>query len=144
MNELNRRDVIRGVAAGGLLAGGAAVRLPDRSERLQQWRREGARRAVAVVLPGGGNGLSPVIEARVAMCRSWDGQVHLELADGRCGFVALEPRGFMLAAAAQAAGRAVAVRCWGHEAAAEGGLGRFAGALLAIDASDLGAPEVQS
>ncbi|MBX3464878.1 MAG: hypothetical protein KF830_17050 [Planctomycetes bacterium] len=75
--------------------------------------------------------------ATVTACRSWDGRVHLQLADGRSGLCVPEPRGFALAAAAQAAGRPVHVRCWGHDAAAEGGVGCFAGALLALDPADL-------
>ncbi|MBL8752717.1 MAG: hypothetical protein JNK15_05400 [Planctomycetes bacterium] len=139
MSELNRRDIIRAAAAGAALAGGAAATTAGRSPaELRRERRAAAVRAtVRRALPGEGLGLSPVEPATVAMCRSFDGQVLLEFTDGRCGLVALDARGFTVAAAAQAAGRTVQVRWWGHEPAAEGGLGRFAGALLALDADDL-------
>jgi hypothetical protein len=140
MDALNRRDVIRAAAAGAALVGGAAAatgvgRKPAelRRERLGQVARASLRRA----LPAEGMGLSPVTTATVAACRSFDGRVLLDLACGRSGLVALDARGFTVAAAAQAAARPVQVRFWGHEPDAEAGLGRFDGVLLAFDAADL-------
>lgn len=137
MSELNRRDVMRVVAAGTALAGAAAAGGGTTSVVRSQRRAELVRGAVRRALPAANCGLSAVSPATVAMCRSFDGQVLLEVADGSCGLVALEPRGFTVAAAAQAAGRPVMVRYWGHDAAAAGGLGRFAGVLLAFAAEDL-------
>lgn len=143
MTELNRRDVIRGVVVGAAVAGGATAatpaRVPSRRELLQQ-RREAEARGVVQrqALPGAACGLSSVVAATVSMCRSWDGQVYVVAADGAAGFCALDARGFTVASAAQAAGRSLFVRHWGHDELAEGGLGRFAGVLLAFDAEDLG------
>lgn len=143
MSELNRRDVIRVAAVGAALAGTAAAASPGRAmpEARQARRTRLLRTALQRALPAEGCGLSPVQTATVAMCRSFDGQILLELADGRSGLVALDARGFTVAAAAQAAGRPLVVRWWGHDAEAELGLGRFAGALLAFDASDLAGGE---
>jgi hypothetical protein len=90
-------------------------------------------------LPGAACGLSPITAATVACCRSWDRQVHLTLADGGSGLCTPDAHGFAVAAAAQAAGRSLVVRYWGHDAAAELGVGRFAGVLLAFEAADLAA-----
>ncbi len=142
MNNLNRRDMIRAAAAGAALAGGAVAASGLAPAEVQRARRVAAvRGAVRRALPVEGLGLSSVLAAQVAMCRSFDGRVLLELADGRSGLVVLDARGFTVATAAQAAGRPVQVRVWGHEGLAEGGLGRFAGALLALDAEDLDAGE---
>lgn len=146
MSELNRRDMIRAVAAGTAVAGtamatsgrpGAAAPTPAEVRRAH--RLATTRAALQRALPGETCGLSPVQSATVAGCRSFDGQVLLELEDGRSGLVALDLRGFAIAAAAQAAGRPLCVRTWGHEPEAEAGIGRFAGALLALAAEDLGA-----
>lgn len=147
MTELNRRDVIRAVAAGTAVAGTAmaahggrpAVAAPTAAELRRAHRLATTRVALQRAVPGESCGLSPVQSATIAGCRSFDGQVLLELADGRTGLVALDLRGFAVAVAAQAAGRAVCVRTWGHEPEAEAGIGRFAGALLAFAAEDLGA-----
>ncbi len=138
MNNLNRRDMIRAAAAGAALAGGTVAATGRSPAELQRSRRAATLRgALRRALPAEGHGLSPVLAAQVAMCRSFDGRVLLELADGRSGLVVLEARGFTVAAAAQAGGRPVQVRVWGYDADGEGGLGRFAGALLALEAEDL-------
>lgn len=147
MSELNRRDVIRAVAAGTAVAGTAmaatsgrpAAVVPTAAELRRAHRLAATRVALQRAVPGETCGLSPVQSSIVAGCRSFDGQVLLELDDGRTGLVALDPRGFAVAAAAQAAGRPLCVRTWGHEPEAEAGIGRFAGALLAFAAEDLGA-----
>jgi len=76
-------------------------------------------------------------EAMVLHCRSWDGHVYLYMDQSVRGFVAVNGPAFAIAAACQAAGRPVAVKHWGHDAAWGGGVGRFEGALLAMDARDL-------
>lgn len=88
-------------------------------------------------LPGSLQGLSPVLPVAVQGCRSWSRDVLLTLPDGQTGFVALEATGLALAAAAQLGKELLFARVWGHEADAEQGLGRFAGALLAADPIDL-------
>lgn len=146
MTELNRRDVIRAVAAGSAVAGTAmvassrrpATATPTAAEVRRAHRLATTRAALQRAMPGETCGLSPVQSATIAGCRSLDTQVLLELADGRTGLVALDPRGFAVAAAAQAAARPVCVRTWGHEPDAEAGIGRFAGALLAFAPEDLG------
>ncbi len=141
MTGLNRRDVIRVAAAGAALAGGAVASSRDGGpppSPLQQVRR---RSLPQTSLPfdhcGLRQGLSPVVAATVAMCRSWSREVLLQTADGRSGLLGVDAFAYALACAAQAAGRPLHVRHWGHDAAAELGLGRFAGALLALDPLDL-------
>ena len=138
VNELNRRDVMRAVATGAALAGGATVAQTPAVLRQRPTPRQSRRSPKPRALPGAENGLSITATAHVAMCRSWVHQVYLTIEDGPCGFVTLDVHGFTLAAAAQAARVPVFVRHWGHDAAAELGLGSFAGALLAFDGSDLG------
>jgi hypothetical protein len=144
--------MMRAAAGGAAVIGGGAV-LGSGGERslppLVQARQVAVRAALQRAgLPTDGDGLPPVVAAVVSAGRSWDSQVHLALADGRSGLCAPDARGFALAVAAQAVGRPVQVRCWGHQPEAEGGVGRFAGVLFALDAIDLGADlpaaEVQS
>lgn len=75
--------------------------------------------------------------ARVSRVRSWDASVYLAVTDGTRGFVALSPAAFAIAAACHAAGRPMAVRTWGHDAAWGDGAGRFDGAACAVDLADL-------
>jgi hypothetical protein len=137
VSELNRRDMMRVAAAGAAGLGGAAAagNLPVAARRSHPVALRAALQRAGC--PAGGDGLGPVCQAVVRGGRSWDSQVHLELADGRCGLWAPDARGYALAAAAQAAGRPVFVRCWGHEPHAEHGVGRFAGVVLALDACEL-------
>ncbi len=147
MSELNRRDMMRVAAVGAAGIGGATA---AGSGAVAARRSHPAALRAALQragCPAGGDGLGPVCQAVVRGARSWDSQVHLELADGRSGLWAPDARGYALAAAAQAAGRTVFVRCWGHEPRAEHGVGRFAGVLLAFDACEFEvdeAAEVQS
>lgn len=146
MPELNRRDMLRGVAAGTALVGGlsAAADEPKWTERLQAHRAAAWREVpVPAHLPGHLCGLSPVRRAAVAMVRSWQMRVLLQVEDGAVGLCAVDDRTLAIAAAAQAAGRPVFVRYFGHEPDGAAGVGSFAGVLLAFDAQDLGGePEV--
>lgn len=152
MSELNRRDVIRAVAAGTAVAGTAmaatgarpGVPGPSAADLRRTHQLALTRAALQRSVPGETCGLSAVQRATVLGCRSFDGQVLLEVADGARGLVGLELRGFAVAAAAQAAGRPLHVRYWGHEPQAEAGLGRFAGALLAFEADDLVPDELRA
>jgi len=146
MNEWNRRDMIRAVTAGAAAVGVAPAGVAEgaRAQRLRQRQVRVLRRAREHVLPAAALGLSSAQRATVAMCQSFDAEVWLEIVDGPAGFVALEPRGFMLAAAAQAAGRSLWVRYFGHDPDGAGGLGQFAGALVALDPSDLSDGEDES
>ena len=79
----------------------------------------------------------PVRIAYVMHCRCWDGSIYLSIDPSTHGFVHVSDRAFAIAAACQAAGRPVAVKCWGHDPDWAGGVGRFEGAILAIDRRDL-------
>lgn len=80
---------------------------------------------------------NPACLATVMHCRSWSRQVYLHVSEQIHGFVTLTPEGFALTAACQAAGRPVATRYWGHEPHWNGGVGRFEGAVVAVDLRDL-------
>ncbi|MBK9386308.1 MAG: hypothetical protein IPN34_15965 [Planctomycetes bacterium] len=140
MSSLDRRDLMRFVAGGAAVTAAvpalatasevsaAAPLAPDlASERTRTAER----------LPIGAAAAPIRGEATVGLCRSFDAQIYLQLGKRVRGFVAVEARGFAIAAACQAAGRKVAVQAWGHDPDANGGLGHFDGAVLAIDACDL-------
>ncbi len=141
MTQLNRRDVIRVAAASAAVAGGVRATTADRSAPGVAPANLKRHAAVANLrgcgLPASLQGLSPLVAAEVGMCRSWSRDVLLMLRNGCTGLVALDAQGLALAAAAAAAKAPLYVRVWGHDPAAELGLGRFAGALLALDAVDL-------
>lgn len=142
MTGLNRRDVIRVAAAGAALAGGAVASSRAGAAPptpLQRARHSSLQQAVLRFDHAGlRRGLSPVVAATVALCRSWSREVLLQTADGCSGLLSVDAFAYALACAAQAAGRPLHVRHWGHDAAAELGLGRFDGALMALDPLDLG------
>ncbi len=140
MTQLNRRDVFRVAAAGAATAG--VVRAATAETALSVPSSRSLRRELAVAalrggLPGSLQGLSQALPVAVQGCRSWSRDVLLTLPDGQTGLVALDATGLALAAAAQLTRQPLYARVWGHEADAEQGLGRFAGALLAADAIDL-------
>ncbi|MBL8739382.1 MAG: hypothetical protein JNL12_23345 [Planctomycetes bacterium] len=140
MTQLNRRDVFRVAAAGAATAGAVRAATAGNSPSVpsnRSLRRDLAAAALRGGLPGSLLGLSPVLSVAVQGCRSWSRDVLLTLPDGRTGLVALDATGLALAAAAQLAKQPLFARLWGHEVAAEQGLGRFAGALLAVDPTDL-------
>lgn len=141
MTGLNRRDVIRVAAAGAAMAGGAVASSRAGATPptpLQRVRRASLQQAALRFDHCGlRRGLSPVLAANVGSCRSWSREVLLQVADGCSGLVGVDAFGYALACAAQAAGKPLFVRHWGHDAAAELGLGRFAGALFALDPLDL-------
>lgn len=144
MNELNRRELIRHSAVGAALAGTASAMVRPEAGPASAGGRvpSGAMGAVSgvaaardheVVLPEA----CCVEWAAVSHARSLGREVYLTLDGGRRGFVELGPEGFAIAVACQAAGRPVAVRCWGHEPAACMGAGRFLGAVVAVEAGDV-------
>lgn len=163
-SDVTRRESLKFVAAGvagaavGAVGPSAAAGIPPASGHIAKARAAAAIKALArstppaatlaaivaevdrldrdVVVPEG----NPVCLAAVLHCRSWQRQVYLYISESVRGFVGLGPEGFALAAACQAAGRHVAVRYFGHQPAAHRGAGRFAGAVVAIDPSDLGDP----
>ena len=140
MTQVTRREAVRAIAAGAAIAGAGGLAVP----------------AVAAAAPGADLAIESeatfgvarrsgvfgeprafvAASARVAHCRSWDSSVYLHIDPSTHGFVRLSPQGFAIAAAAQAADRPVAVRCWGHDAVANDGVGRFDGAHVALDEMD--------
>jgi hypothetical protein len=92
--------------------------------------------AARFVAPPPPRGDAVMALAEVHLCRSWDRSLYLYVDERVHGFVATTEEGFALACACQAAGRRVAALLWGCEPA-WGGVGRFAGAHLAVDLSDL-------
>jgi hypothetical protein len=140
MSSIDRRDLMRVVAGGAAFAAAtpalAAAREGAAPSPLAPGIAEERRRS-SEICPLGDAAARIHGEATVGLCRSWDSQVYLQLGKRLRGFVTVDARGFAIAAACQAAGRCVAVSAWGHDPDACGGLGRFDGALLAIDARDL-------
>jgi hypothetical protein len=136
MSLLTRRDAVLALATGStaLAAQPAAARepaAPALETAAQAARDAAARFGVPCERPG------PLrtVQAHVLLVRSWDRQVYLFADEGFRGFVALDETAFAVAAACQAAGRPAAVQAWGY-APAWGGVGRFDGARLALDARD--------
>ena len=139
MTQVTRREAVRALAAGAAVAGAGGLAAPaagaagaDDFGVASEATFAAARRSGAAGEPRTWR----TAAARVAHCRSWDSSVYLHVDSSTRGFVRLSPQGFAIAAAAQAAGRAVAVRCWGHDAVADGGVGRFEGAHVAFDVRD--------
>lgn len=122
------------VAAGSVPAAGAAAAAPDAPSDAAV---QAAREAAGAIAPAPERRPdAATAEARVLLCRSWDSTVYLYVSERVKGFVSLTPAAFTIAAACQAADRRVAVRYWGHERE-WAGVGRFDGALLALDVRDL-------
>lgn len=147
MSSLDRRDLMRIVAGGAAVTAAVPVlantrEAPAPTALTADLGPERARTTDSLPLGSG----SALIQgaATVGLCRSFDARIYLEIGKRVRGFVTVDARGFAIAAACQAAGRKVAVQAWGHAPEAEGGLGRFDGALLAIDACDLPGAEATS
>lgn len=140
MRPFDRRDLMRFVAGGA-----AATAVASQRTTASHHAPAPAQGGAAAPARGFASGNVPPVgianalhgEATVMLCRSFDTQVYLHFDAQRRGFVALDARGFAVAAACQAAGRKVAMLAWGHDPDACDGLGRFDGALLAVDALDL-------
>ena len=140
MTQVTRREAVRAIAAGAAVAGagwltGTAVAnaMPTDDAAV------GSDATIAVARRSGVFGeprAYVTARVRVGHCRSWDSSVYLLVDSSTHGFVRLSPQGFAIAAAAQAAGRSLAARCWGYEATADGGVGRFEGAHVAFDELD--------
>lgn len=144
MSDVSRRTAFLTLAAGaagatGMSAAATESAAPARAGSLVPTRvldeaAEVARRLGREVERRPGLSIG---EATVLHCRSWDGHVYLYVNEQVRGFVALSAPGLAIAAACQAAERPVAVMHWGHDPRWGGGVGRFEGALLAMDARDL-------
>ena len=138
MTQVTRRDAVRAMAAGAAAAGVGGLVGPAASASADELAI-GTDSTFAAARRSGVIGEPRAYRkavARVAHCRSWDSSVYLHIDSSTHGFVRLSPQGFAIAAAAQAAGRPLAVRCWGHDAVADGGVGRFEGAHVAFDDLD--------
>lgn len=141
--DVTRRDafkVLAGGAAGAVLGAGTPAeaaangRAVD-ARAVQEWQPsyEAARRMAGdMAIPES----NPACLATVMHCRSWSQQVYLRISEQVRGFVVLTPEGLALAAACQAAGRPIAVRYWGY-LPHWNDVGRFEGAVVAIDPRDL-------
>lgn len=141
MSEVSRRDAVKVFAAGAAIAVGAgAARAGDVGSAAPAGRRLG-RAPAATGRASERRECSPVRSAWVDRCRSWDGQVYLTIDDSTRGWVPVTAPAMAIAAACRAAGRPAAVRVWGHEPGFDRGVGRFEGALIAMDASDFPADE---
>jgi hypothetical protein len=132
VDQVTRRDAVKALAAGAAVAVGAGAAKA----------RDGAAPRVRGSAPAGTGEVERHTQdaprlARVERCRSWERRVYLTIEDGRRGWTPISASGLAIAAACQAADRPVAVLVWGHEAEWSGGEGRFEGALLAIERSDL-------
>lgn len=137
MTQQNRRELIRSLAAGAALTTGASALASSRpADRLAERSASPAQRPLLAPAGGAMPGMVTTT-AEVLLCRSWDSRIYLLVDDASGGFASVDPRGLAIAAACQAAGRRVAVGYWGHDAAAEGGLGTFAAVHLAVDPRDL-------
>ena len=136
MIQVTRREAVRAIAAGAAVAGAGGLAAPAAAA---DGLMTGSDAAYAVARQSGAFGEPRAFVtaiARVAHCRSWDSSVYVHVDPSTHGFVRLSPQGFAVAAAAQAAGRPVAVRYWGHDAVADNGVGRFEGAHVALDPLD--------
>jgi hypothetical protein len=164
MSELSRRDAVMALAAGAAVTAAASTSLASRAQGLAPSRAGhaagGTPRGVSGGVSGGSSeltqrahtilrGTAPICGpdaitawAHVGACVSWDDRVMMTLEDGRTGLVPVSDRARALVAGACAAGTRVAVRVWGHDARANGGVGGFAGALVALDLADLPAQTV--
>lgn len=144
MSEVSRREVFRTLTVGAAVAAGAATAqaatapAPQRPGRVPAGARglssETAKSTSAAVER---RAFLPVRDAVVMHCRSWDSSVYLFIDERTKGFVQLSPNGFAIAAACQGAERVISAKCWGYDPAWGGGSGRFEGALVAFEASDL-------
>lgn len=141
MTQFTRREAVRALAAGAAVAGASGMVNPAFANAVATDDRVvGSAATFAVARRSGAVGeprAALTACALVAHCRSWDSSAYLHVDSSTHGFVRLSPQGFAIAAAAQAAGRPLAVRCWGYDAIADGGVGRFDGALVAFDELDL-------
>ena len=149
MSKLTRRQAFGTMALGATALTGAAVAsaiastggaftdvvpIPSGSRSLRSGSAGAVRRAARHVED---RPSLPDMMASVAHCRSWDSSVLIQLQDGRQGLVQLNAQAFAIASAAQASGRSIAIRVWGHNDQLHEGVGRFEGALVAFDLDDL-------
>lgn len=144
MTQVTRRDAVRAIAAGVAIAGAGGLADPPAAGAASADGPAACTDATFAVARRSGAFGEPrsytTARAAVAHCRSWDSSVYVHIDSSTHGFVRLSPQGFAIAAAAQAAGTPVVVRCWGHDPVANGGVGQFEGAHVALDERDF--PEV--
>lgn len=135
MSDLTRRNVMKALAGGTVLAtaagnaapaGPASDHVPTADEVPSTPRMGGT----------GAPRTSRVVLGMVSRCRSWECSIYLHVGPDLHGYVQVTPQAFAVAAACQAAGRPVAFRYWDHDPHWADGAGRFAGATLAVDRRD--------
>jgi hypothetical protein len=129
MNDLSRRNALLAAAAAAVAAGSTAHAAPAGDAPDLRAAREAALRFASDRLA------SPILSARVFLCRSWDRQAFFYVDERVRGFAALSAEAFAIAAAAQAADRPLAFQYRGF-APASGGAGRFEEVRLALDPRD--------
>jgi len=155
MGEFTRREAVKslasgtiaGVALGGTAASALGATTPGRSigsgtQAIStglaiEVRDVTGRLAITPTIGAG----AVVGEAQVLAIRSWSREVYLHLGEKCRGMVTLSETGLAIVAACKAAGRPVAACVWGHEPDFAG-VGRFGGALVAMDLADL--PPIQN
>lgn len=148
-NDLSRRDAFKflaggaaGVAAGAALSSPAAANAAGITSSSSSTVAHAAlasevRAAAARLAPSPNPGPDARCTwARVLSIRSWSKEVYLILDDGTKGLATTNDAGLAILSACQAADKPVAVCVWGHEANFAG-VGRFDGALVAMDLADL-------
>jgi hypothetical protein len=154
MKDLSRRDAFKTIVGGAtgvaLASGAVASPIPDSgmigptdaslprmgpapSAGLAEEIQAAAERLSVGPMPGPGAVMG---WARVLLIRSWSREVYLFINESTRGFASVSEAGLAIAAACRAADRPVAAAVWGQEPNFAG-VGRFAGALLAMDAADL-------
>ena len=137
MTHVTRRQAMQALAVGVAAAGTGAISTATRADATDPYDTDEAAFAAAQRLGAYGEPRACITAlATIGHCRSWDSSVYLDAGPSIRGFVRLSPQGFALAAAAQVAGRAVFVRCWGHDPRALGGVGEFEGAHVALEERD--------
>lgn len=135
MTILSRRHAVLALAATAATAARPAAAQDAGAPALEAAAQAARDVAARFGVPSERPGQARTAEAHVLLVRSWDRQIYLYVDEDFRGFVALDETAFAVAAAAQAAGRRVAVQAWGY-APHWAGVGRFDGARLALDLRD--------
>ncbi len=148
-NDLSRRDAFKflagsaaGVAAGAALSSPASANATVNAASNTSAASNAAlacevRAAAARLTPSPTPGPDArTTWAHVLSIRSWSKEVYLVLDDGTKGLATTSDAGLAILSACHAADKPVAVCVWGHEPNFAG-IGRFAGALVAMDLADL-------
>lgn len=138
MKDLTRRNAVKWLAGGSVLAGGTVLSTAKPSNPAMD--SQASPPQVPAVAREAETGPRPpeasrILLAEVLRCRSWDASVYLA-AEGIAGYAQLTPHAYAIAAACQASGRRVAMRYGGHEPLWAQGAGLFHAVVLAIDPTD--------